>query len=57
MSGPLKFNNPLSVVEAKFEIRGMVLPEPGMYRFDFLCENVPVVSRKFKAIKLERKNP
>jgi len=55
LSGSLKFNNPLSVVEAKFEIRGMILPEPGMYRFDFLCGNVPVVSRKFKVIKLERK--
>ena len=55
LSGPLKFNNPLSVVEAKFEIRGLVLPEPGMYRFDFLCGEVPVVSRKFKVIKLERK--
>ncbi len=55
LSGPLKFDNPLSVVEAKFEIRGMVLPEPGMYRFDLLCGDVPVVSRKFKVIKLERK--
>ncbi len=55
MDGPIKFNNPLSVVEAKFEIRGMVLPEPGMYRFDFLCGDVPVVSRKFEVIKLERK--
>ena len=56
LSGPLKFNNPLSVVEAKFEIRGMVLPEPGIYRFDFLCGGVPVVSRKFKVVKLERKD-
>ncbi len=55
LSGPLKFNNPLSVVEAKFEIRGMVLPEPGIYRFDFLCGDVPVVSRKFKVIQSERK--
>jgi hypothetical protein len=55
LSGPLKFNNPLSVVEVKFEIRGMVLPEPGIYRFDFLCGDVPVVSRKFKVIPLERK--
>ena len=55
LSGPLTFDNPLSVVEAKFEIRGMVLPEPGMYRFDFLCGDVPVVSRKFKVIKIERK--
>ncbi len=56
MDGPIKFNNPLSVVEAKFEIRGMVLSEPGMYRFDFLCGGVPVVSRKFKVVKLERKD-
>ena len=55
MSGSLKFNSPLSVVEAKFEIRGMVLPEPGTYRFDFLCGDVPVVTRKFNVIKLERK--
>ncbi len=56
LSGTLRFNNPLSVVEAKFEIRGMLLPEPGIYRFDFLCGDVPVVSRKFKVIKLERKS-
>ena len=54
--GNIKFGNPLSVAEVKFEIRGIVIPEPGVYRFDFLCGEVSVVSRKFKVIKLERKS-
>ena len=56
IDGTLKFNNPLAVVEVKFEIRGIVFPEDGTYRFDFLCADVPIVSRKFNVVKVERKS-
>lgn len=56
MGGPLTFNNPLAVIEAKFEIKGLVFPEAGTYRFEFLCQDIPVISRKFQLVKLERKD-
>lgn len=48
LSGPLKFNTPLDVIEVNFEIRGVVFPEAGMYRFEFQCNDIPVISRKFQ---------
>lgn len=51
LSGPLKFNNPLDVAEVNFEIRGIVFPEPGVYRFEFNCDDVPVISRKFQVVE------
>ncbi len=54
MQGPVKFDGPLAVVEANFEIRSITFPEAGMYRFEFLCEDIPVVLRKFQVIKKEK---
>lgn len=51
LSGPIKFNGPLEVVELNFEIRGVVFPKAGIYQFQFLCNNVPVASRKFQVVK------
>lgn len=48
LSGSLEFNNPLHVVEVNFEIRGIVFPEAGIYRFDLLCDDIPIISRKFQ---------
>lgn len=51
LSGPIKFNDPLAVVEINFEIRGVHFPEAGLYRFEFLCNSVPVISRKFQVMQ------
>lgn len=51
LSGPIRFNNPLEVVELNFEIRGVSFPEAGIYRFQFLCNDIPIVSRKFQVVE------
>ena len=48
MEGPIRFLNPRQILEFNFEILGMTFPSYGDYRFEFLCENQPVVARKFK---------
>ena len=47
MKGPLKFVSPQQIVEFNFEICNFVLPRYGNYRFDFLCSDRLVISRKF----------
>jgi hypothetical protein len=55
LSGPLNFKTPLDIVEANFEIRGIVFPDAGIYRFEFLCDEIPIITRKFQVAKIERK--
>jgi len=55
LSGPIKFENPLAIVETNFTITGASFPDAGIYRFEFSCNNIPVISRKFQVI--ERRNP
>jgi len=47
MGGPIKFANPNQIVEFNFEILGLIFPDYGDYRFEILCNNKPVIARKF----------
>lgn len=55
MKGPLKFINPQQIIEFNFEIGNLVLPQYGNYRFDFLCNNELVISRKFNVTPTKKK--
>jgi Family of unknown function (DUF6941) len=55
LSGPMKFENPLDIVESNFILNGTTFPGVGIYRFEFSCNDIPIISRKFQVI--ERKNP
>ncbi len=57
LNGPIKFKSPLDVVETNFELRGVSFPEPGVYRFEFMCDNIPVISRKFRIVKDDSSKP
>ena len=50
LPGSIEFKNPLAVVEINFEIRGVRFIEGGTYRFEFSCNNIPVISRKFQVL-------
>ena len=54
LSGIMKFENPLAIVETNFSLRGASFPDAGIYRFEFSCNDIPIISRKFQVI--ERKN-
>lgn len=49
--GLVKFDNPLGVVDANFEIRGLVLPKPGIYVVEFKCQEEVLLTRRFEAIQ------
>ncbi len=53
---PIKFFDPKQVVELKFEICGLVLPEFGDYRFDLYYEQELLISRKFMVSPIQRTN-
>lgn len=48
MEGPIKFQDPRQILEFNFEILGITFPDYGDYRFEFLCNDVPMIARKFK---------
>lgn len=47
MKGPIRFDNPRQIMEFNFEIGGLKLPAFGNYRFDLMCNEELVISRKF----------
>jgi hypothetical protein len=49
--GKINMTDPLGVLEINFEIRNILFPEAGIYRFEFSCDNVPIISRKFQLIE------
>lgn len=51
MEAPLRFQNPHQVLDFNFELNGLKFPEYGEYRFEFLCGEIPVISRKFTVSK------
>ena len=51
MEGPFKFSDPRQILEFNFEIVGLVFPDYGDYRFEFLANNEPVTARKFTVSK------
>lgn len=40
-------NNPHAVVDIVFDIRGFVFPRFGNYTFEILCDEVPLIARRF----------
>ena len=47
LSGDLTFKSPKQVIEADFNFRPIVFPEPGQYSFEFLCDDEMVLHRRF----------
>ena len=48
LGGPVLFKNPHQIVEWNFTLRNLHLPKYGKYRFDLLCNDKLVISKKFK---------
>lgn len=46
LTGPIKFPNPLATIEFIFDMKNIVFDSEGMYVFELLCDNQPVISRK-----------
>lgn len=40
-------DNPQAVVDLVFEIRGFVFPRFGQYTFEVICDDVPIMARRF----------
>jgi hypothetical protein len=53
--GQLAMKDPLAVADLNFQIRGLVIPEPGRYFVEFLCDGELIVDRRFDAVKMEQK--
>ena len=53
LSGKIDFprDNPHGVVDMVFEIRGFVFPRFGNYSFEVLCDEVPIMMRRFTVSK------
>lgn len=49
--GTIKTANPLDVIEINFQVRNLRFPDEGIYRFEFSCDNVPIILRKFQVIQ------
>ena len=47
LSGRVHFPDPSAIVEFNFELLGLGFPSYGLYRFEFYCDGVSVISRKF----------
>lgn len=52
--GEIEFQDPRQIVELMFDFSGIVFPDYGMYRFEFLCDGEPVISRKFEVAQIEK---
>lgn len=53
LTGPITFPDRLVTIEFNFELKNVVFPTPGQYVFELLCDNQPLISRKFNIVKLE----
>jgi len=51
--GRIDFKNPQQVLELAFDLNGPVFPDFGHYRFEFFAEGEPVISRKFRVIRVQ----
>ena len=49
LDGKVDMRDPLGVAEINFNIRGLVIPEPGRYFVEFWCDNELIVDRHFDA--------
>ena len=53
--GQRAMKDPLTVADLNFQIRGLMIPEPGRYFVEFLCDGELIVDRRFDAVKMEQK--
>lgn len=51
LDGHVEFKNPLGVIDANFELRGVVFPTPGPYVLELSCAGVPVIARRFEVLE------
>lgn len=51
LSGHIHFPDPNAIVEFNFELLGLAFPFYGIYRFQFYCDDRPLISRKFMVSK------
>lgn len=49
--GPINFDNPLAVVELDFALKTLRFQNPGVYIFQFSCDDQLIISRKFRVSK------
>lgn len=54
LNGDLTFKSPKQVIEADFNFRPIVFPEPGQYSFEFLCDGEMVLHRRFIVDRVRR---
>jgi len=47
--GKITIPDPLAVAEINFQIRGLMIPKPGRYFVEFLCDGELLVDRAFDA--------
>jgi len=47
LNARINCKNPQEKIELNFEFRGLRFPEFGNYRFEFYCNDNPIISRKF----------
>ena len=47
LNGNVKFENPLQIVEVSFIINNLGFKQAGNYRFEFTCDDIPVLTRRF----------
>jgi len=50
VSGPLAFTDPNAVVELQFILRNLKFQQPGIYGFELLCDEQPVLESRFNVI-------
>jgi len=53
LNGPIKFPNPLATIEFIFDMKNIVFEQEGMYVFELLCDDQPVISRKINVSLLK----
>ncbi|MHC4252612.1 MAG: DUF6941 family protein, partial [Planctomycetota bacterium] len=57
LDGKVDMRDPLGVAEINFNIRGLVIPEPGRYFVEFWCDEEILVDRHFDATQWKGGSP
>lgn len=55
LNGKINFTDIKEIIELNFELKGIVFPEFGEYRFEFLCNSMPLLSRRFTVNDLKNR--
>ncbi|MBU1783832.1 MAG: hypothetical protein KJ995_05460 [Candidatus Omnitrophica bacterium] len=53
-TGEMIFKDRHQRIEFNFELYSLRFPEFGKYRFDFFCDDQPIIGRKFNVIKRQQ---